>query len=214
MSTSFLCFKAFRRLCPSTKREPMHRNGKAGRFLLSHDDQFLHNMTLAENHPFSALTGQIEQLLWASIICSAAVATIALINMGRLSLFIAPIAFIFTLTHHSVLLTLLNKDRKKEPDALKGTLAPTAHKASIILCWLLAGLWCLVIVIVIIISVIIMGMNDYEGWERFAAYLEIPFQVAEICLLVVLAFKCRKQRRRTFIQPSVDWQNYQSTTAA
>lgn len=169
-------------------------------------------MTVVENNPFSALTGQIEQLLWASIICSAAAATISLINMGRLSLFIAPIVFIFTLIHHSVLLSIMNKDRKKEPEALKGTLAPTASKASIILCWLLAALWCLVVVIVIIISVMIMAMNDYEGWERFAACLEVPFQVAEVCLLVVLAFKCRKQRRRTFVQPSVDWQNYRSTT--
>jgi len=166
-------------------------------------------MTVIENHPFSALTRQIEQMLWASIILSCAVAAVSLINMGRLSLFMAPIVFSFTILHHGILLGLLSRDRKKSPDSLKGTLAPTAHKASIIFFWVIAALWSVVVLAVIIVSVIIMTMNDFEAWERFAGMVEIPIEVAEICLLIVLAIKCRKQRRNTMIQPAhVDWQHY------
>ena len=168
-------------------------------------------MAVKENNPFSALAGQIEQFLWASILLSVAIAAVSLVNMGRLSLFIAPITFMFTLLHHSTLLGLIHRDRKRDPDTLKNTLAPTAFKSSIVLLWLLILLWVVAVLAVIFVSVSIMSMKDYEGWERFAGYLEIPFEVAEVCVLVVLALKCRKQRRNTLIEPSVDWQ---STAAA
>jgi len=168
-------------------------------------------MAVKENNPFSALTGQIEQLLWASVILSAAVTAVSLVNMGRLSLFIAPFSFMFTLLHHSILLGLIHRDRKKDSDALKDTLAPTSYKSSIILLWILILLWVVAILVVVFVSVSIMSMNEYEGWERFAGYLEIPFEAAEVCVLVVLALKCRKQRRKTLIEPSVDWK---STAAA
>ena len=168
-------------------------------------------MAAKENNPFSALTGQIQQLLWASILLSVAVAAVSLVNMGRLSLFIAPIAFMFTLLHHSILLRLIHRDKKKDPDALKDSLSPTSCKWSIVLLWLLILLWVIAILAVVFVSVSIMSMKDYEGWERFAGYLEIPFEVAEVSVLIVLAFKCRKQRRKTLIEPSVDWQ---STAAA
>jgi len=168
-------------------------------------------MAVKENHPFSALTGQIEKLLWASIILSVAVAAVSLVNMGRLSLFIAPISFMCTLSHHSILLGLIHRDRKKDPDALKDTLAPTSYKWSIILLWILILLWVIAVLAVVFVSVSIMSTNEYEVWERLAGYLEIPFEVAEVCVLVVLALKCRKQRRKTLTEPSVDWQ---STAAA
>jgi len=121
----------------------------------------------------------------------------------------APIIFGFTLLHHSILLGLLSRDRKKTTESLKGTLAPTAKKASIIFMWILAGLWCIVVLAVIIVSVLIMTMNDFEAWEKLAGMVEIPIEVAEICLLIVLAVKCKKQRRNTMIQPAhVDWQHY------
>lgn len=170
-------------------------------------------MTIRENHPFSALTRQIEQMLWASIILSCAVAAISLVNMGRLSLFMAPILFVVTTTHHGVILGLLSRDRKRDQEHLKGTLAPTAQKATIIILWILPALWCIAVLTVCIVSVLIMAMNQFEGWERFAGYLELPFMVAEIALLIVLAIKCRKQRKRTMTDPVVsDWQSYQSTT--
>ena len=168
-------------------------------------------MAVKENNPFSALASQIQQFLWASILLSVAVAAVSLVNMGRLSVFIAPIAFMFTLLHHSILLGLIRRDKKKDSDTLKDTLAPTSLKSSIILLWLLILLWVVAVLAVIFVSVSIMSMKEYEGWERFAGYLEIPFEVAEVCVLVILAFKCRKQRRNTLIEPSVDWQ---STAAA
>src|SRR6266567_7454607 len=104
-------------------------------------------MTVTENHPFSALSRQIDQFLWASIILVSAIATISLMNMGRLSLFVAPCMFLITLAHHLFILRLASRDRKKPTDALAGTLAPTAGKANIILLWLLAFLWIIVVLI-------------------------------------------------------------------
>jgi len=166
-------------------------------------------MTVTENHPFSALSRQIDQFLWSSVILVSAIATISLMNMGRLSLFIAPSMFLITLTHHLVILRLASRDRKKPSDALVGTLAPTARKANIILLWLLVVLWIVVVLVIIIVSVLVMSMNDYEGWERLAGYIELPLVVAEVALLIILALKCRKQRRRTVVVPaSVDWQHF------
>jgi len=167
-------------------------------------------MTVTENHPFSKLARQIDQYLWASVILTSAVAATSLINMGRLSLFMAPVMFMITLAHNFTLLGLASRDRKKPTDKLANTLAPTASKANIIICWVLAGLWCLTVLIIIIMSVIISGMRDaFEGWERLAGYIELPMVVAEICMLVVIATKCSKQRKSTIIQPAhVDWQHF------
>ncbi|KIM39070.1 hypothetical protein M413DRAFT_447424 [Hebeloma cylindrosporum] len=175
-------------------------------------------MTAAENHPFSALSRQIDQFLWASILLASAVTAISLINMGRLSVFTAPSMFLITVAHHIIFLRLASRDRKKPTHALEGTLAPTASKANIILLWILIAFWVIVVMIIIIVSVLVMSsMNQYEGWERLAGYLEIPFVVAEIALLIVLALKCRKQRRRTIVIPAnVDWQHFRpaATTQA
>ncbi|PPQ69225.1 hypothetical protein CVT25_006942 [Psilocybe cyanescens] len=163
-------------------------------------------MTIVENHPFSKLARQIDQYLWASVILSSAVAAVSLINMGRLSLFVGPIMFMFTLAHNFTLLGLASRDRRKPSAELAGTLAPTASKLNIILCWALAALWSVVVLMIIIMSVLIMSMNQFEGWERLAGYIELPMVVAEVCLLVVIAMKCRTQRRRSMIQPErVDW---------
>jgi magnesium-transporting ATPase (P-type) len=166
-------------------------------------------MTVAENHPFSALSRQIDQFLWSSIILASAVVAVSLMNLGRLSLFTAPSIFLITLAHHLIILRLASRNRKKPTDALPGTLAPTASKANIILLWLLVLLWVIVVLIIIFVSVQIMSMNNYEGWERLAGYLEIPLVVAEIALLIILALKCKKQRQRTVVPPaSVDWQHF------
>jgi len=168
---------------------------------------------MGEHHPLSALTGQITQLLYASIILSAAVTAVSLVNLGRLSVFMAPIAFLLTVVHHSILLHLIRRARKNETETTKIALAPTSYKATLIACWILIVLWVVVVLAVVIISVMVVTTNAYETWERLAGYLEIPFEVAEICVLVVLAFKCRKQRRRTLAELSVDKRNYSSTTA-
>ncbi|KAF8972514.1 hypothetical protein BDZ97DRAFT_838191 [Flammula alnicola] len=166
-------------------------------------------MTVIENNPFSALSRQIDQFLWASVILVSGVAAIALINMGRLSLFMGPIMFLLTLAHNFTLIGLISRDRKKSADQLAGTLAPTASKANIIICWILAALWAVVVLLIIVVSVLIMGMDEFEGWERLAGYMELPLVVAEICLLVVLATKCAKQRRNTIVQPAnVNWQQF------
>ncbi|CAA7267735.1 unnamed protein product [Cyclocybe aegerita] len=170
---------------------------------------------ITENHPFSALSRQLEQLLWASIIISTAVAAISLVNLGRLSLFMAPVLFMATTLHHGILLGLHHRDRKKSAEELKGTLAPTAHKASIIFCWILVVFWIICVLAVVIVSVLIMANNQFEGWERLAGYIEIPMEVAEIVLLIVIAVKCRTQRRSTMIEPAhVDWENYGTTNTA
>jgi len=170
-------------------------------------------MTVDEHHPLDALTGQITQLLYGSIVLSAAVAAVSLVNLGRLSVFMAPIAFFLTVFHHSILLYRIHRTRNNETETTKIALAPTSYKASIIACWILIFLWVIVVVAVVIISVMVVSTNAYETWERLAGYLEIPFEVAEICVLVVLAFKCRKQRRRTLAELSVDKRNHSSTTA-
>lgn len=165
-------------------------------------------MTVAENHPFSALSRQIDQFLRSSILLATAVTAVSLVNMGRISLFTAPSVFLFTILHHTVFLRLASRDRKKPTSTLEGTLAPTASKANIILLWIIIVLWIIVVLIIIVVSVMVMSTNQYEGWERFAGYLELPFVVAEIALLIVLALKCRKQRRRTIVLPeNVDWQH-------
>jgi len=167
-------------------------------------------MTVIENHPFSKLARQIDQYLWASVILTSAIAAVSLMNMGRLSLFMAPIMFLITLAHNFTLLGLSSRDRKKSTDKLNNTLAPTSSKANILICWILAGLWFITVLIIIITSVIIMGMkNQFEDWERLAGYIELPIVVAEIFLLVVIANKCKKQRKNTIIQPAhVDWQHF------
>jgi len=170
-------------------------------------------MTVEEHHVLSALAGQITQLLYGSIILSASVAAVSLVNLGRLSVFMAPIAFFLTVVHHSILLYLIHRTRKNKTETTKIALAPTSYKASIIINWILIFLWVVVVLAVVIISVMVVTKDAYETWERLAGYLEIPFEVAEICVLMVLAFKCRKQRRRTLAELSVDKRNYSSTTA-
>jgi len=166
-------------------------------------------MTVIENHPFSKLARQIDQYLWTSVILTSAVAAVSLMNMGRLSLFIAPCMFMITLAHNFTLLGLSSRDRKKSSDKLNNTLVPTSTKANIVICWVLAGFWSLTVVVIIIMSVIIMGMNEFEDWERLAGYIELPLVMAEIFLLVVIARKCSKQRATSLIQPAhVDWQHF------
>jgi hypothetical protein len=157
-----------------------------------------------ENHPFSSLSRQIDYFLWTSVILSCAVTSVALMNMGRLSLFIVPILFMITLTFTFTLLVLTSRDRKKSPEELKGTLAPTSSKVCIAICWILIALWSLSAFIIVIISLVMM--KEFEVWERLAGYVELPLVVAEIFLLVVIVLKCKLQRRRTIIEPAkVDW---------
>jgi len=166
-------------------------------------------MVHTENNPFSALTLQIEQFLWASVILASFIAAVSLVNMGRLSLFIAPCMFLITLAQNLSLIGLVSRDRKKSPAQLENTLAPTASRLAIISFWVLAAFWVLAVVVIVIVSVLIMAMDQFEGWERLAGYIELPLVVAEICLLVILATKCAKQRRNTIIQPApVDWQHF------
>ena len=166
-------------------------------------------MTVAENHPFSALSRQIDQFLWASIILASATTAISLVNLGRLSLFMVPSMFLITAAHHLVFLRLMSRDRKKPSDTLVGTPAPTASKVNIILLWILIVVWMIAMLVIIIVSVHVVSTGHYEGWERFAGYLELPFVVAEIALLIVLALKCRKQRRRMIVPPAnVDVQHF------
>jgi hypothetical protein len=169
-------------------------------------------MTVIENHPFSALSRKIDQFLWASILLASAATAVSLMNMGRVSLFMVPSMFLVTVVHHIVFLRLSSRDRKKPTNALEGTLAPTASKANIILLWIIIASWIIVALVIIIVSAFIMSGSQYEGWERLAGYLELPFVVAEIALLVVLALKCRKQRRTTIVLPAnVDWQHFGPT---
>jgi len=166
-------------------------------------------MTVIENHPFSKLARQIDQYLWTSVILTSAVAAVSLMNMGRLSLFMVPCMFMITLAHNFTLLGLSSRDRKRSSDKLNNTLAPTSTKANIVICWVLAGFWSLTVVIIIIMSVLILGMNEFEDWERLAGYIELPMVVAEIFLLVVIGKKCSTQRKNTIIQPAhVDWQHF------
>jgi hypothetical protein len=164
-----------------------------------------------EHQSLSALAGQIKQLLIGSIILSAAVTALSLVNLGRLSVFMAPIAFLLTVIHHIILLHLLRRAQKDKSEATNVALAPTSCKTSIIACWILILVWIVVVLAVVIISVMVVSTNGYETWERLAGYFEIPFEVAEICVLVVLAFKCRKQRRKTLAELSVDKKNHSST---
>jgi len=164
--------------------------------------------------PDSVLSSQITQLLYGSLILSAAVAAVSLVNLGRLSVFMAPIAFFLTIIHHSILLRLTRRARMNATESAKITLAPTSYKANIIVCWIIIFLWIIVVLAVVIISVMVVSTNAYETWERLAGYLEIPFEVAEICVLMVLTFKCRKQRGKTLAELSVDRRDYSSTTVA
>jgi len=159
------------------------------------------------------LAGQIQQLLYGSIILSAAVTAVSLVNLGRLSVFMAPIAFLFTAIHHWILLYLTRRARTNEAEPTKIILASTSYKGSIIALWILILLWVVVVLAVVIISVMVVSANKFETWERLAGYLEIPFEVVEICVLVVLAFKCMKQRQRTLADISVDKRSYSSSTA-
>jgi len=169
-------------------------------------------MTVKDYHPESTLSGQITQLLYGSLILSTAVTAVSLVNLGRLSVFMAPIAFFLTIIHHSILLRLTRRARMNATET-KIALAPTSYKANIIASCILIFLWVVVVLAVVIISVMVVT-NAYETWERLAGYLEIPFEVAEICVLIVLTFKCRKQRQRTLGELSVDRRDYSSTTVA
>jgi len=152
------------------------------------------------NQTLSTLAGQIKDLLYASLFLSAILTTVSLVNLGRLSVFIAPIAFFLTSIHHSTLLYLLHRQRMDETETTKIKLAPTSYKASIVVCWILILLWIVVVLAVVFISVTVV--STYEAWERLAGYFEIPLEVVEACVLVVLAFKCKKQRRRTLAELS------------
>lgn len=166
-------------------------------------------MTMMQNNPYSKLQRQIDQFLWASVIFTSAVAAVSLMNMGRLSLFIVPCLFMITLAHNFTFLALASRDRRKSSDKLANTLAPTASKLNIVFCWVLAGFWSLTILIIIITSVLLMGSNMFEAWERFAGYIELAMVVGEIVLMVIIAKKCMTQRKHTIIQPEqVDWQHY------
>ncbi|KAF9556333.1 hypothetical protein CPC08DRAFT_96517 [Agrocybe pediades] len=164
---------------------------------------------IIENHPFSKLAKQIDNLLWASVILSTAIAALSLMNMGRLSLFMGPVMFMLTLLHNFVLLSLASRNRKIPSESLTNKIPPTATKANIVITWLLAALWTVVVLLIIVVSVIIMASDRFEAWERLAGYIELPFVGAEVALLVVLALKCRKQRRSSIIEPErVDWEHY------
>ena len=195
----------------------------AGRFLLDHNDLYIpFSMTVQDHQSMSVLSGQIRDLLYASLILSAVIALLSFVNLGRLSVFMAPIVFFLTAIHHATILRLLRREPidETEPETetetetesnKKVTLAPTSYKAGIFACWVLIVLWVVVVLSVVIISVMVVTTEAYETWERLAGYFEIPFEVAEICLLVVLAFKCRKQRRRALANMPGDKQDHAST---
>jgi hypothetical protein len=170
-------------------------------------------MTVQEHQPLPTLAGRIKELLYGSLLLSVAIAAISFVNLGRLSVFMAPVAFFLTAIHHLILLHLVRGNRMNETETgtTKTNLVATSYKASIITCWILVLLWVVVVLAVIIISVMVVSANQYETWERLAGYFEIPVEVAEICLLVALALKFRKQRRRTLAELSMDKRTYSST---
>ena len=171
-------------------------------------------MTVQDHQYMSVLSRQIKELLYVSLLLSAVIATLSFVNLGRLSVFMAPVAFFLTAIHHATILRLLRRepiDETKTESTKKVTLAPTSYKAGIFACWVLIVLWVVVVLSVVIISVMVVTAERYETWERLAGYFEIPLEVAEIALLVVLAFKCRKQRRKTLANMPEDKQDHAST---
>ncbi|KAF8168471.1 hypothetical protein B0H34DRAFT_804316 [Crassisporium funariophilum] len=167
-------------------------------------------MTASTNQPFSSLSRQIDQCLWVSVILSCAAAAVSLVNLGRLSLLMCPIMFLITIIHNLTLIGLAARDRKKSPDDLQGSLAATSSKGNIIFLWILAALWIITVLIVIVVSVLVASNGAMEGYERLAGYVELPFQVAEIGILIFIALKCTVQRRRTIVLPAniEDWQQF------
>jgi len=178
-------------------------------------------MPLIENHPFSALSHQIDLLLWGSISLSLAISVASLLNLGRLSLLSAPILALLTAASNGVLLFHthrerlhssaganpdLDRDLSRDTTATKDTLTVPARTASIALCWLLAALWVVVAGIIMVVETLLAVMGQFEGWQMLVGYVELPLVGMEAALLVVLAVKCAKQRRVSIIKPeSINW---------
>jgi len=175
-------------------------------------------MPLIENHPFSALSHQIDLLLWGSISLSLAISVTSLLNLGRLSLLSAPILAFLTAVSNGVFLFHTHRERQRStaganPDldrdlsnttAVKVTLP--ARRESIALCWLLAALWAVVAGIIMVVETLLAVMGQFEGWQMLVGYVELPLVGMEMALLAVLALKCAKQRRVSIIKPeSINW---------
>ena len=164
-----------------------------------------------ENHPFSALAQQIENLVCASLVLTSILAAAALLNTGRLSIFVVPALVIPTLIHGITLIILASRDRRRTAAELKGTLAPSARRPALVVAWGLSVLWvCAAAVIVVVVA-----MAHLDTWGRRGACLELPLALAEAAVLAMLAVKCGKQRRRTIVRPqSVDWRNFGAPLSA
>lgn len=168
-----------------------------------------------ENHPFSALSRQIEHLLWTSVVLIFFAVSASLLNRGRLSLLALPFLSLLTLVHNLTLIALVSRDRRRTTAALKGTLAPTAARAAVIVSWGLAALWAAVAVLVAVISGMLMAHGMLDRFGRLAAWGELPLLVVEAGVMAVLAAKSGKQRRATVQRPeSVDWRHMRPPVSA
>lgn len=164
-----------------------------------------------ENHPFSVLSQQIERLVCASLVLTAILAAAALLNTGRLSIFVVPALVIPTLAHGITLIVLASRDRHRTTAELKGTLAPSARRPALVAAWTLAALWAGAAVVI----VVVVAAARLDAWGRRGACLELPLALAEAVVLAMLAVKCGKQRRRTIVRPqSVDWRNFGAPLSA
>jgi hypothetical protein len=175
-------------------------------------------MPIIENHPFSALSHQIDLLLWGSVSFSLAISVASLLNLGRLSLLSAPILAFLTAIFNGVLLYRTHRerlqssaganpdlDRDLNRDAVVKLTVP-ARTESITLCWLLAALWVVVAGVIMVVETLLAIMGQFEGWQMLVGYVELPLVGMEAALLVVLALKCKKQRRVSIIKPeSINW---------
>jgi hypothetical protein len=176
-------------------------------------------MPLIENHPFSALSHQIDLLLWGSISLSLAISVASLLNLGRLSLLSAPILAFLTAISNGIFLFYTHRERLRStaganPDLDRdlldrdaaAKLTVPARTESIALCWLLAALWVVVAGIIMAVETLLAVMGQFEGWQMLVGYVELPLVGMEAALLGVLAMKCAKQRRVSVIKPeSINW---------
>jgi len=175
-------------------------------------------MPVIENHPFSALSHQIDLLLWGSVSLSLAISIASLLNLGRLSLLSAPILASLTAIHNGVLLVHTHRerlqstaganpdlDRDLNKDAVVKLTVPACTE-SIAFSWLLAALWVVVAGIIMVVETLLAIMGEFEGWQMLVGYVELPLVGMEAALLVVLSLKCAKQRRVSIIKPeTINW---------
>jgi len=152
------------------------------------------------------LCKKLEQYFGISIILATAVVAVSLVNLGRQSVFFAPSMFIITVAHHGTMIWLSKRYRHKcagQNDDYNAKAPPTARKPHLISCLVIMGMWALVVLIVIIVSLTRMKQAHVEEWERVIGYFEAPLECFQVGLLVFIIIKARRLRLETIHRPEM-----------